>query len=103
MKRVWTTADKAQLCRLLDSDDDLATIGIRIDRTVGSIATTITNLRRDDIMMLPEQWRQPRHRSNGAGTPAIDHLPAPIVRDPCFRCGVRRDVGCIHAAHERAA
>lgn len=29
-------------------------------------------------------------------SPPSEILAAPVRRDPCFRCGVRADVGCVH-------
>lgn len=37
-----------------------------------------------------------------AGQPDDSRLPPRVDRDPCFRCGVRRDVGCRHHPRENA-
>lgn len=28
--------------------------------------------------------------------PLVEALPPPVDRDPCWRCGVRGDIGCDH-------
>lgn len=39
------------------------------------------------------------HERHGAAMPPImNNLPPQIDRDPCFYCGVRGDIGCVHRA-----
>jgi hypothetical protein len=40
-----------------------------------------------------------RRRAEPVGPP-LSSLPPPVHRDPCPRCGVRRDVGCSHSRRE---
>lgn len=40
--------------------------------------------------------RRPRADAVNPDQPDDDHLPPAVNRDPCPRCGVRRDVGCDH-------
>jgi hypothetical protein len=41
--------------------------------------------------------RRPRLKAVNADTPDDEHLPPPVARDPCPRCGTRRDLGCRHS------
>lgn len=39
--------------------------------------------------------RRPRHQASCARR-SNEPLPPVVVRDPCERCGVRADIGCLH-------
>lgn len=61
-------------------------------------AATIERIRELLAGKVPAAPR-PYVRQAGAGraeTP-ITPLSEPVDRDPCFRCGVRRDIGCRHS------
>ncbi|WP_370171807.1 hypothetical protein [Sphingobium abikonense] len=40
--------------------------------------------------------RQPSAGSTDRAVPVDDPVSAPIDREPCFKCGVRGDIGCRH-------
>lgn len=64
------------------------------------LARTITRVRDlvegRPITPVRTYQRQPSAGSAGKATPIDGPAPAPFDRDPCFKCGVRGDIGCRH-------
>ena len=80
-----------------DFDQVMRTWGIRRDNL-------IVLLRRRGLMPQfgnQEAAAKPKPRINGAGQVAPNLVFTPLEREPCWRCGTRADVGCIH--NRRAA
>jgi hypothetical protein len=62
---------------------------------------TIENLNRR--LAEPRRFARPASEMLAAGQSTLKVATAPISRDPCFRCGVRGDIGCSCRAQGVAA
>jgi len=88
-------------------------IANRVGVTIGALWNKLSKLRAAGDPRLPERLRKadPKKQRTRAPKQPAQRVASPITaahgptvrRDPCFRCGVRRDIGCEHTAWEKAA
>lgn len=78
---------------------------IRVERgNCSRVVTILASGKRTAGVVGKPHWRMlrkprpiaPYARTREAVGPPLSMLPVPVDRDPCPRCGTRRDLGCIH-------
>jgi GcrA cell cycle regulator len=110
----WTAERVDRLIVLMMAGKSYSEVSLIMGCKRDSIAGKLSRMRLSRDPRLPAGMRQADKRyqrntravvmNRAANATKLTDVPPPIApRDPCFRCGVRRDVGCVHTAWEMAA
>lgn len=88
-----TVSTPAQAISLMAKAGRLRVTHCSNGREIHIIEHDVTIVSKTRITMLRKAALAP---SGPAGGAPAERLPAIVDRDPCFRCGVRGDIGCEH-------
>lgn len=92
--RYWTEVQDAAIREGLVNKVSARLIGESIGRTKGSVLARMSRLRDHDV---PAYTPAPKPERRKIKNRQPEPVQTPISRDPCWRCGVRGDVGCVHS------
>lgn len=94
------------LASLLEQGQTHRAIAAQIGCSLKSVRNRIQKMHAEGDARLPEKLRVRLAKfTDESEREKREMYVAPRIepRDPCFRCGVRRDIGCKHTAWEKTA